>query len=241
METNEPQSEAKSCHDDLIADIKSEVKQECDVKQEMVSEREESMEECVAEKTASGTSIKGETTPIKMETRSPTPPSKDGKNLSSMPTTTSPNTTTTSVEVKPEKSCDIPMSSPSDHSPKPPISAAAAPVTAKKDCPPLFKPDELRQHLLPTLEKLYKQDPESIPFRQPVDPQALGIPDYFDIIKKPMDLSTIKRRLDTGYYTDPWAYVDDVWLMFDNAWIYNKRTSRVYRYCTKVRNHLYNF
>ncbi|MCL4122459.1 UNVERIFIED_CONTAM: hypothetical protein GTU68_034122, partial [Idotea baltica] len=107
-------------------------------------------------------------------------------------------------------------------------------TSTKKDRQPLFKPDELRQHLLPTLEKLYKQDPESIPFRQPVDPQTLGIPDYFDIIKKPMDLSTIKRRLDTGYYNDPWDYVDDVWLMFDNAWIYNRKTSRVYRYCTKL-------
>jgi len=60
--------------------------------------------------------------------------------------------------------------------------------------------------------------------------------DYFDIIKKPMDLSTIKRKLDTGQYQDPWQYVDDVWLMFDNAWLYNRKTSRVYRYCTKVLN-----
>jgi len=98
----------------------------------------------------------------------------------------------------------------------------------------VFKPDELRQALMPTLEKLYRQDPESLPFRQPVDPQALGIPDYFDIVKKAMDLSTVKRKLDTGQYSDPWEYVDDVWLMFDNAWLYNRKTSRVYRYCTKV-------
>lgn len=39
-----------------------------------------------------------------------------------------------------------------------------------------FKPDELRQALMPTLEKLYKQDPESLPFRQPVDPTLLQIP-----------------------------------------------------------------
>ena len=51
-----------------------------------------------------------------------------------------------------------------------------------------------------------------------------------------MDLSTIKRKLDTGQYKDPWEYVDDVWLMFDNAWIYNKKSSRVYKYCTKVSN-----
>ncbi|XP_074038438.1 CREB binding protein nejire isoform X4 [Leptinotarsa decemlineata] len=97
-----------------------------------------------------------------------------------------------------------------------------------------FKPDELRQKLMPTLEKLFRQDPESIPFRQPVDPQTLGIPDYFEIVKRPMDLSTIKRKLDIGQYADPWEYVDDVWLMFDNAWLYNRKTSRVYRYCTKL-------
>ncbi|XP_028670118.2 CREB-binding protein isoform X2 [Erpetoichthys calabaricus] len=97
-----------------------------------------------------------------------------------------------------------------------------------------FKPEELRQALMPTLEALYRQDPESLPFRQPVDPQFLGIPDYFDIVKKPIDLSTIKRKLDTGLYQDPWQYADDVWLMFSNAWLYNKKTSRVYKCCTKL-------
>ena len=36
--------------------------------------------------------------------------------------------------------------------------------------------DELRQALMPALEKLYKQEPESLPFRQPVDPIVLQIP-----------------------------------------------------------------
>lgn len=40
----------------------------------------------------------------------------------------------------------------------------------------VFKPEELRQTLMPTLESLYRQDPESLPFRQPVDPMLLGIP-----------------------------------------------------------------
>lgn len=38
----------------------------------------------------------------------------------------------------------------------------------------VFLPEELRRALLPTLEKLYKQEPESLPFRQPVDPKLLG-------------------------------------------------------------------
>ncbi|XP_049329239.1 CREB-binding protein isoform X2 [Astyanax mexicanus] len=98
----------------------------------------------------------------------------------------------------------------------------------------IFKPEELRQALMPTLESLYRQDPESLPFRQPVDPILLGIPDYFDIVKNPIDLSTIKRKLDTGQYQEPWQYVDDVWLMFNNAWLYNRKTSRVYKYCSKL-------
>uniref|UniRef100_A0A671RRL1 histone acetyltransferase n=1 Tax=Sinocyclocheilus anshuiensis TaxID=1608454 RepID=A0A671RRL1_9TELE len=98
----------------------------------------------------------------------------------------------------------------------------------------IFKPEELRQALMPTLEALYRQDPESLPFRQPVDPTLLGIPDYFDIVKNPIDLSTIKRKLDTGQYQEPWQYVDDIWLMFNNAWLYNRKTSRVYKYCSKL-------
>lgn len=86
---------------------------------------------------------------------------------------------------------------------------------------------------MPTWEKIYLPE-ESMPFRQPVDPNQLGIPDYFDIVRKPMDLSTIHTKLTSGQYSDPWEYVDDVWLMFDNAWLYNRKTSRVYKYCTKV-------
>ncbi|XP_076342052.1 histone lysine acetyltransferase CREBBP-like isoform X2 [Tachypleus tridentatus] len=126
---------------------------------------------------------------------------------------------------------DLPNTS-SDSKSEP--SETAQPPPKPKPNKKVFKPDELRQALMPTLEKLYRQDPESLPFRQPVDPQLLQIPDYFDIIRKPMDLSSIKRKLDTGQYQDPWQYVDDLWLMFDNAWLYNRKTSRVYRYCTKL-------
>jgi hypothetical protein len=38
------------------------------------------------------------------------------------------------------------------------------------------------------------------PFHLPVDTVKLRLPDYFTIIKKPMDLGTIKKRLDHNYY-----------------------------------------
>ncbi|XP_036108255.1 histone acetyltransferase p300 isoform X4 [Molossus molossus] len=137
------------------------------------------------------------------------------------PTETEERGTELKTETKEEE--DQPSTSVTQSSP--------APGQSKKK---IFKPEELRQALMPTLEALYRQDPESLPFRQPVDPQLLGIPDYFDIVKSPMDLSTIKRKLDTGQYQEPWQYVDDIWLMFNNAWLYNRKTSRVYKYCSKL-------
>lgn len=48
----------------------------------------------------------------------------------------------------------------------------------------VWKPNELRQVLMPTLEKLYRLEPESLPFRQPVDPIQLGIPVSGSLLKR---------------------------------------------------------
>jgi len=53
-------------------------------------------------------------------------------------------------------------------------------------------------------------------------------------VKTPMDLSLIRRKLDTGQYADPWQFCDDIWMMMDNAWLYNRKTSRVYKFASKV-------
>uniref|UniRef100_A0A0D3GVY8 Bromo domain-containing protein n=3 Tax=Oryza TaxID=4527 RepID=A0A0D3GVY8_9ORYZ len=59
------------------------------------------------------------------------------------------------------------------------------------------------------------------PFLAPVDVVQLNIPDYFDIIKKPMDLGTIEKKLNAGMYSTPWDFAADVRLTFDNAVTYN--------------------
>ncbi len=62
-----------------------------------------------------------------------------------------------------------------------------------------------------------------------------------------MDLSTIKKRLDDGHYANPQEFTDDTWLMFNNAWLYNKKTSKVYKFCSKlaeviiILNHFFLF
>ncbi|XP_015725901.1 bromodomain testis-specific protein isoform X2 [Coturnix japonica] len=62
----------------------------------------------------------------------------------------------------------------------------------------------------------------SWPFHQPVDAAALNLPDYYSIIKKPMDLGTIKKRLEHNYYTKAAECIDDFKTMFLNCYIYNK-------------------
>ena len=62
----------------------------------------------------------------------------------------------------------------------------------------------------------------------PVDPVELGLPDYFDIIKKPMDLGTIHKKLDAGNYHDIDNFQADTNLTFDNAMTYNEEGSVVY-------------
>ncbi|NXP06300.1 BRDT protein, partial [Thinocorus orbignyianus] len=62
----------------------------------------------------------------------------------------------------------------------------------------------------------------SWPFHQPVDAAALNLPDYYSIIKKPMDLSTIKKRLEHNYYTKAAECIEDFKTMFLNCYMYNK-------------------
>lgn len=59
------------------------------------------------------------------------------------------------------------------------------------------------------------------PFLQPVDPIALGIPDYPTIITRPMDLSTIQTNLNYGAYTNADEFADDVRLVWNNCEKYN--------------------
>lgn len=58
-------------------------------------------------------------------------------------------------------------------------------------------------------------------FNTPVDAVKLNLPDYFTIIKHPMDLGTIKSKIDAGAYSDPLEFAGDVRLTFSNAMTYN--------------------
>jgi bromodomain-containing factor 1 len=64
-------------------------------------------------------------------------------------------------------------------------------------------------------------EPYSYPFILPVDPVALNIPDYFKIIKHPMDLTTVENKLKEQQYTTGDEFYNDVKLIFKNCYRYN--------------------
>ena len=62
-------------------------------------------------------------------------------------------------------------------------------------------------------------------FAQPVDAVKLGIPDYYEIVKNPMDLGKVKEKLDGKKYPWPTDFADDMRLIFDNCALYNGTTT----------------
>ncbi|XP_057673616.1 bromodomain-containing protein 4 isoform X1 [Corythoichthys intestinalis] len=74
------------------------------------------------------------------------------------------------------------------------------------------------------------------PFYKPVDVAALGLHDYHDIIKHPMDLSTIKAKLENRQYRDPQEFAADVRLMFSNCYKYNPPDHEVVGMARKLQD-----
>lgn len=58
-------------------------------------------------------------------------------------------------------------------------------------------------------------------FFEPVDPAGLNIPDYYEIVKCPMDFATIKTKLKESRYRTVAEFVVDLELVFKNCKLYN--------------------
>ena len=75
------------------------------------------------------------------------------------------------------------------------------------------------------------------PFEEPVDPVALDIPDYPKIVKRPMDLSTVHKRLHEGHYNSCiQEFVEDMRLIFTNAVLFNDPKHQIYRLAIQCSN-----
>jgi hypothetical protein len=59
------------------------------------------------------------------------------------------------------------------------------------------------------LSSLWRSSSAQI-FHNPVDPDRLGIPDYFEIVKDPIDFGTIKQRLNHSQYMGMAEVIEDI-------------------------------
>jgi hypothetical protein len=64
-------------------------------------------------------------------------------------------------------------------------------------------------------------------FLEAVDPVTLGLPDYFDVVKTPMHLDLVKKKLENAIYHDMETFARDTRLVFENAILYNGPSSEV--------------
>lgn len=71
--------------------------------------------------------------------------------------------------------------------------------------------------------------PCSTYFREPVDPVRDGVPNYFDVVRHPMDLGTVEARLVANSYGDPSEVIADLRLIVSNAKLFNSPQLAVYK------------
>ena len=91
--------------------------------------------------------------------------------------------------------------------------------------------DELDTMFNPTvLEDLLNQmmrNKDGWPFDRPIT--KADAPDYHKIVRRPMDLGTIRSNLNRMKYTCNQEVLEDIRLVFDNCWMYNRSDAEEYQ------------
>ncbi|CAD6185660.1 unnamed protein product [Caenorhabditis auriculariae] len=90
---------------------------------------------------------------------------------------------------------------------------------------PLVLPIEMNVELCRTMLDEIEQQPDSAPFMEPVNFKA--VPSYREVISNPIDLSTIRDRVDARFYDLPEDFAADMELLFRNCKTFNEDDSPV--------------
>ncbi|KAH0479582.1 MAG: hypothetical protein KVP17_001051 [Porospora cf. gigantea B] len=113
------------------------------------------------------------------------------------------------------------------------------------DSEPLTKEEMTEDALLPfrgnwgrvalrLVDELEKKDDAYI-FAKPVDPLKWNCPDYYAVVKHPMDFETVKKKIKNHKYVRLRDFESDCEQVFSNCFTYNGPTSPVYSVGKKVQ------
>lgn len=82
------------------------------------------------------------------------------------------------------------------------------------------------------IDKLQKKDSYGA-FAEPVD--ANEVPDYYDVIKEPMDFGTIRKRISSGFYTSLELFEKDIFAICSNAMTFNAAGTVYHRQARAIK------
>lgn len=91
-----------------------------------------------------------------------------------------------------------------------------------------LRKERIHKILRPFVVKLMLHPKNANCFNNPVDPVALNLPTYFSEISYPMDLGTVKSRLQRGFYSTIDACMKDIKLVFSNAVKFNNPAHHIH-------------
>ncbi|XP_044734089.1 nucleosome-remodeling factor subunit NURF301, partial [Chrysoperla carnea] len=100
---------------------------------------------------------------------------------------------------------------------------------------------DLSQRDFDGLRKLIKQiqsHKSAWPFLEPVDPNEA--PDYYKVIKEPMDLQTIENKINDRIYNKLSDFIGDMTKIFDNCRYYNPKESQFFKCAESLEGYFVN-
>lgn len=71
------------------------------------------------------------------------------------------------------------------------------------------------------LQSLFDNN-DTFQFQVPVDWEKFGLFNYLEVVKKPMDLGTVRKNLKKGIYRHVEQCLEDIQLIWENSKLYNE-------------------
>lgn len=144
------------------------------------------------------------------------------------------------IDEQPHTTSLTPVTTPADNSPvvKPHYKSRDSKERAAASSSPktVFHGPQLvpaKKLLKGILDRLQKKDKFGV-FAEPVDKNE--VPNYYDIIKDPMDFGTMRNRISSGHYISIDLFQKDIFLICDNAMNYNGKGTVYFRHARSIKD-----
>lgn len=146
--------------------------------------------------------------------------SETATDLNTTTATTITNGTTDTSTVTANATTATTTTTPMIPAPKPPAEPDM------NNLPEISLPPHQKKHAVNTI-KAIKRLKDAGPFLHPVDIVKLNIPFYYNFITRPMDLSTIEKKINANAYENTDQLVNDFNLMVENCFKFNGKDSAI--------------